>query len=101
MKVADWQKRSRFVWRQPREKGLQKGVQRSLEGMEQLRQISKSWQPVGRGTAPCMTAAKMEKILCVSFSGDIVSFSGDIQNPPGRGPVQFALGEPALAGALD
>jgi len=48
-----------------------------------------------------MTAAKMEKILCVSFSGDIVSFSGDIQNPPGRGPVQFALGEPALAGALD
>jgi len=29
------------------------------------------------------------------------SFSGDIQNPPGQGPVQPALGDPALAGALD
>jgi len=30
-----------------------------------------------------------------------VSFSGDIQDPPGRGPVQPALGDPALAGGLD
>jgi len=30
-----------------------------------------------------------------------VSFSGDIQSPPGRGPVQPALGDPALAGGLD
>jgi len=30
-----------------------------------------------------------------------VSFSGDIQDPPGRGPVQPALGDPALAGVLD
>ena len=30
-----------------------------------------------------------------------VSFSGDIQNPPGRGPVQPAVGDPALAGGLD
>jgi len=30
-----------------------------------------------------------------------VSFSGDIQNPRGRGPVQPALREPALAGGLD
>jgi len=28
------------------------------------------------------------------------SFSGDIQDPPGRGPVQPALGDPALAGGL-
>ena len=28
-------------------------------------------------------------------------FSGDIQKPPGRHPVQPALGEPALAGGLD
>ena len=30
-----------------------------------------------------------------------VSFSGDIQDPPGRGPVQPALGDPASAGGLD
>jgi len=30
-----------------------------------------------------------------------VSFSGDIQDPPGRGPVQPALGDPAWAGGLD
>jgi len=30
-----------------------------------------------------------------------VSFSGDIQNTPGRGPVQPALGDPVLAAGLD
>ena len=30
-----------------------------------------------------------------------VSFSGDIQNPPGHGPMQPAVGDPALAGGLD
>jgi len=30
-----------------------------------------------------------------------VSFSGDIPDPPGRGPVQPALGDPALAEGLD
>jgi len=30
-----------------------------------------------------------------------VSFSGDIQDPPGRGPVQPAVGDPALAGGVD
>jgi len=30
-----------------------------------------------------------------------VSFSGDIQDPPGRGPVRPALGDAALAGGLD
>jgi len=29
------------------------------------------------------------------------SFSGDIQDPPGRGPVQPAVGDPASAGGLD
>jgi len=30
-----------------------------------------------------------------------VSFSGDIQDPPGCSPVQPAAGDPALAGGLD
>ena len=30
-----------------------------------------------------------------------VSFSGDIQDPPGHSPVQPAVGDPALAGGLD
>ena len=28
-------------------------------------------------------------------------FSGDIQDPPGQGPVQLAVGDPASAGGLD
>ena len=30
-----------------------------------------------------------------------VSFCGDIKDPPGRGPVQPAVGDPALSGELD
>jgi len=30
-----------------------------------------------------------------------VSFSVDIQDPPGQGPVQPAVGDPASAGGLD
>ena len=30
-----------------------------------------------------------------------VSFSGDIQDLPGRGPVRSAVGDPASAGELD
>ena len=30
-----------------------------------------------------------------------VSFSGDIQAPPGQGPVQLAVGDPASAAGLD
>jgi len=37
----------------------------------------------------------------VAHGGCGVSFSGDIQDPPGQGPVQPALGESALAGGLD
>ena len=37
----------------------------------------------------------------VAQGGCGVSFSGDIQDPPGRGPVQPAVGDPALAGGVD
>jgi len=30
-----------------------------------------------------------------------VSFSGDIQDPPGQGPLQSTVGDPASAGGLD
>ena len=30
-----------------------------------------------------------------------VSFSGDIQDPPGQRPLQPAVGDPASAGGLD
>ena len=30
-----------------------------------------------------------------------VSFSGDIQDPPGQGPAQPAVGDPASAGGVD
>ena len=30
-----------------------------------------------------------------------VSFSGDIQDPPGQGPVQPAAGDPASEGGVD
>jgi len=37
----------------------------------------------------------------VAQGGCGVSFFGDIQDPPGQGPVQPAAGDPALAAGLD
>ena len=37
----------------------------------------------------------------IAQGGCGVSFSGDIQDPPGWGPVQPAVGDPASAGGLD
>jgi len=37
----------------------------------------------------------------VAQRGCGVSFSGDIQDPPGCGPVQPAVGDPASAEGLD
>jgi len=51
-----------------------------------------------------------EELLCFEGDGALeqaaqggcgVSFSGHIKNLPGQGPVQPALGDPALAGRLD
>jgi len=37
----------------------------------------------------------------VTQGGCEISLSGDIQDPPGRGNVQPAVGDPASAGGLD
>jgi len=37
----------------------------------------------------------------VAQGGCRVSFSGDVQDPPGQGPLQPAVGNPASAGGLD
>jgi len=34
-------------------------------------------------------------------TGETLNFSGDIPDPPGQGPAQPAVGDPASAGALD
>jgi len=44
---------------------------------------------------------QVQKPSQVSQAGCGVSFSGDIQDPPGQGPLQPAVGDPALAGGLD
>ena len=36
----------------------------------------------------------------VAQRGCGVSFSGDIQTPPGRGPVQLVVGDPVSAGGV-
>ena len=47
-----------------------------------------------------ISSKRIEKVQ-VAQRGCGFSFSGDIQNTPGQGPVQPALGDPALAGRLD
>ena len=42
-----------------------------------------------------------EALAQAAQEGCGVSFSGDIQDPPGRGPVWPAAGDPASAGGLD
>ena len=49
-----------------------------------------------------MIKTKMNWVKCLPTQGGCgVSFSGDIQDPPGQGPVQPAVGDPASAGGLD
>jgi len=57
-----------------------------------------------------MTALHQSQIGLVEADGALeqaaqggcgVSFSGDIQDTPGQGPVQTAVGDPASAGGLD
>ena len=46
--------------------------------------------------------SESDRVLAQPAQGGCgVSFSGDIQDPPGQGPVQPAVGDPASAGGLD
>ena len=65
------------------------------------------WAQTGAEEAP---AAPEEELLPSEGDGALaqaaqgvcgVSFSGDIQDLPGQGPVQPAVGDPASAGGLD
>ena len=47
-----------------------------------------------------MQMSEMDESQAVQ-GGCGVSFSGDIEDPPGQGPVQPAVGDPAWAGELD
>jgi len=50
----------------------------------------------------CFLAAETEiSVEQAAQGGCGVSFSGDIEDPPGQGPLQPAVGDPALAGGLD
>jgi len=63
----------------------------------------------GRGTG-CASALGVEELLPSEGDGALaqaaqgrcgVFFSGDIQDPPGQGPLQPTVGDPAWAGGLD
>jgi len=51
---------------------------------------------VFEGSKQCLTVLEQ-----AAQGGCGVSSSGDIQDPPGQGPVQPAVGDPASAGGLD
>jgi len=74
---------------------------------ERLRELDKGqWAQTEAEELP----AEHEEELHPEGEGDLeqaaqggcgVSFSGDIQDPPGQGPAQPAVGDPASAGGLD
>ena len=73
---------------------------------------SAQWQDKGQRAqtaAEEVPSEHEEELLCFEGDGALeqaaqggcgVSFSGDIQNSPGHGPVQPALGDPALSGGI-
>jgi len=81
-------------------------------------EIRRVWCPVGRacelgcvgttaGTAAALEGSglpyfafysEFKRIGHVNEGQEGVSSSGDVQDPPGQGPVQPALGDPASAG---
>ena len=65
------------------------------------------WRPkaeVPPGSVPRAASLALEgdgALEQAAQGGCGVSFSGDIQDSPGEGPVQPAVGDPASAGGLD
>ena len=70
-----------------------------------------SWHPRRNGTPP-LHDSRRTQLSAFPSEGDGaleqaaqggcgVSFSGDIRDLPGQGPVQLAVGDPASAGGLD
>jgi len=69
------------------------------------------WCPAtGQGATVSVPAEPEEELLPSEGDGALaqaaqgdggVSFSGDIQDPPGQGPLRPAVGDPASVGGLD
>ena len=59
-------------------------------------------RPHSKREPPTPLGSSASPLLAQAAQGDCgVSFSGDIQDPPGQGPVQPAVGDPASVGGLD
>jgi len=56
---------------------------------------------IGKNKEEFLTSEGDGALEQIAQRGCGVSFSGDIQDPPRQGPVQPAVGDPALAGGLD
>jgi len=82
--------------------------------LQQQGRLWRIYQSEFLGAAPCLPGALFiafeEELLLSEGDGALaqaaqggcgVSFSGDIQDLPGRGPVRPAVGDPALAEGLD
>ena len=98
---------------------MDRGTHVKTSAAEALHRIEKTW--TGRkggkgykddgGTGTSLLWGEAEEELLPSEGdgaleqaaqgGGGVSFSGDIQDPPGQGPVQPAVGDPASAWGLD
>jgi len=107
---------------------LQPGEEKAERGPHKCLEISEGWMSGGWGQTPFSGAQRQDKgqraqteaeevppeheeellpsegdgaLAQAAKGGCEVSFSGDIQDPPGCGPVQPALGDRASAGGLD
>ena len=84
-----------------------------LEGWGQTLFSGAQWQDKGQWAqteAQEVPSEREEELLPSEGDGALdqaaqagcgVSFSGDVQDPPARGAVQPAVGDPAFAGGLD